>query len=62
MAVSSLPETFGTGVSRSPSTRSCILFAQAFMGLLMLPASSRATTMDITTDAAITMILMVMPW
>ncbi len=61
MAVSSLPATFGTGVSRSPSTSSCIRFAQAFMGLLMLPASTRATAMDISTAATITTMLMAMP-
>ncbi len=61
MPVSSLVDIRGMGVSKSPSTNSCIRCAQAFIGLLMLPASSRATTMEIKTADTITMILMAMP-
>ena len=54
MLVSSRPFATGTGVSRSPSTRSFIRSAQAFMGFLMLFARIRATTLEITMERAMT--------
>ena len=61
MPVSSLFLTVGIGVSKSPSTSSFIRFAQAFMGLLIFPASKRAMIMEMITAPIITMMLRAMP-
>ena len=55
MPVSSLLFTRGTGESKSPSTRSRMRSAQAFIGTLMFPASQNATALETSTDTAILM-------
>ena len=61
MAVSSRPFTLGMGASRSPSTRSFIRLAHAFMGLLILPARTRATITEISVETIITPMLIAIP-
>ena len=59
--VSSFVVILGMGVSKSPSTRSFIRFAQAFIGRLMLLARTRATTLEIKIERMITAILTAIP-